>query len=66
MIYKTDYHIHTTYSDGRDGPEACIEAALKTGLREIGFSDHINPADGHLKWTWIMTVCLNMRNTSSA
>jgi len=51
MIYKTDYHIHTTYSDGREGPEACIEAAFKYGLSEIGFSDHINPADGHLKWT---------------
>lgn len=51
MIYKTDYHIHTTYSDGRDSPEACIEAALKIGLREIGFSDHIYPAEGHLRWT---------------
>ncbi len=51
MIYKTDYHIHTTYSDGREGPEACIEAALKYGLSEIGFSDHLTPAGGQLKWT---------------
>ena len=51
MIYKTDYHIHTTYSDGREGPEACIAAALKKGLSEIGFSDHLTPADGHMKWT---------------
>jgi histidinol-phosphatase (PHP family) len=50
MIYKTDYHIHTTYSDGREGPEACIAAALKNGLREIGFSDHLSPAGGDLKW----------------
>jgi histidinol-phosphatase (PHP family) len=50
MIYGTDYHIHTTYSDGREGPEACIEAAVKKGLREIGFSDHLNPAGEHLKW----------------
>jgi histidinol-phosphatase (PHP family) len=50
MIYRTDYHIHTTYSDGKAGPEDCIEAALKKGLREIGFSDHLNPAGGQIKW----------------
>jgi histidinol-phosphatase (PHP family) len=51
MIYKTDYHIHTTYSDGREGPEACIAAALKNGLSEIGFSDHLTPSGGHMKWS---------------
>ncbi len=51
MIYKTDYHIHTTYSDGREGPEVCIAAAIKNGLSEIGFSDHLTPAAGHLKWS---------------
>lgn len=51
MIYKTDYHIHTTYSDGREAPEACIAAAIKNGLSEIGFSDHLTPAGGHLKWS---------------
>jgi histidinol-phosphatase (PHP family) len=50
MTYKTDYHIHTTYSDGREGPEACIEAALKNGLSEIGFSDHLTPAGRNMKW----------------
>jgi histidinol-phosphatase (PHP family) len=50
MIYRTDYHVHTTYSDGRQGPEAYIEAAVKKGLREIGFSDHLNPAGEHLVW----------------
>jgi histidinol-phosphatase (PHP family) len=50
MIYRTDYHVHTTYSDGRQGPEACIEAAIKRGLREVGFSDHLNPAGKSLDW----------------
>ncbi len=50
MIYGTDYHVHTTYSDGRREPEAYIEAALKLGLREIGFSDHLNPAGGPPGW----------------
>ena len=51
MIYKTDYHIHTTYSDGKEAPEACIKAAVKKGLREIGFSDHITPEDKNQKWS---------------
>jgi len=50
MIYRTDYHIHTTYSDGKSMPEAYIEAALKLGMREIGFSDHLNPAGGPPEW----------------
>ncbi len=50
MIYKTDYHIHTTYSDGKEDPEACIAAAVKKGLREVGFSDHITPLDEKQKW----------------
>ena len=50
MIYSTDYHVHTLYSDGRQEPEAYIEAALKLGLREIGFSDHLNPDGGPPEW----------------
>ncbi|NLD63373.1 MAG: histidinol-phosphatase HisJ family protein [Bacteroidales bacterium] len=50
MIYSTDYHVHTLYSDGRQEPEAYIEAALKLGLREIGFSDHLNPDGGSPEW----------------
>ncbi len=50
MIYKTDYHIHTVFSDGKEGPQKCIDEALKKGLREIGFSDHLNPANARQKW----------------
>lgn len=50
MIYKTDYHIHTIYSDGKEDPQACIDEAIRKGLREIGFSDHVNPDKGNLKW----------------
>ena len=50
MIYRTDYHTHTIYSDGRQEPEASIEAAIKKGLSEIGFSDHLNPRGEHLVW----------------
>lgn len=50
MIYGTDYHIHTIYSDGKREPEAYIEAAVKLGLKEIGFSDHLNPSGGDRLW----------------
>ena len=41
MIYKTDYHIHSSFSDGRSAPEDYIAAALTVGLKEIGFSEHL-------------------------
>lgn len=50
MIYRTDYHVHTIYSDGKHQPEEYIEAAIKLGLKEIGFSDHLNPLGGDLSW----------------
>lgn len=42
MIYKTDYHIHTTFSDGKALPEDYISAAIQAGLSEIGFSEHLS------------------------
>ncbi len=40
-MYKTDYHIHTTHSDGRSNAEDYIETAINRGFSEIGISDHI-------------------------
>lgn len=36
-----DYHIHTILSDGKSTHEECLQYALKSGLQEIGFSDHV-------------------------
>jgi len=36
----TNYHSHTTYSDGSDQPEVFAEAAIKAGLLAYGFADH--------------------------
>jgi len=36
----TNYHSHTTYSDGSDKPEVFIEAAIQRGLLAYGFADH--------------------------
>jgi histidinol-phosphatase (PHP family) len=41
MIYKTDYHMHSSFSDGRANPEDYIGSAVSAGLTEIGFSEHL-------------------------
>ena len=35
-----DYHVHSTYSDGKNTPEEIILAAINLGMTEIGISDH--------------------------
>ena len=35
-----DYHVHTTFSDGKNTPEEMVKAAIKKGMAEIGISDH--------------------------
>ncbi len=40
-LKKTDYHIHTVYSDGKDTMEECVRAAINKGLCAIAFTDHI-------------------------
>jgi histidinol-phosphatase (PHP family) len=50
MIYKTDYHIHTIYSDGKASPEEYIESAKAAGIREIGFSEHLNLVVQNQEW----------------
>ncbi len=39
---STDYHIHTTYSDGKRPLRDYVEQAEKTRLDEMGFSDHVH------------------------
>ena len=41
MIYRTDYHMHSSYSDGRSVPEDYVAPAIVAGLSEIGFSEHL-------------------------
>jgi len=50
MIYKTDYHVHSIYSDGKSSPEICIAAAIAAGLKEIGFSEHLNLIYDNVDW----------------
>lgn len=51
MIYKTDYHIHSWFSDGKSAPEDYIRPALAQGIKEIGFSEHLTLFRGFLEWS---------------
>lgn len=51
MIYKTDYHVHTLFSDGRSAPEDYIGPAIEAGFKEIGFSEHLTMFRGKLDWS---------------
>jgi len=50
MLYRTDYHIHSEYSDGKASPEKYIDAALYAGMNEIGFAEHLNILFNDLTW----------------
>jgi histidinol-phosphatase (PHP family) len=51
MSYRTDYHIHSLFSDGRSAPEEYIEPAIKAGLKELGFAEHLTLFKGSLDWS---------------
>ena len=51
MIYKTDYHIHSVFSDGKAQPQDYIEAAKSAGLKEIGFAEHLTLFKNNLDWS---------------
>lgn len=40
MKNKQNLHIHTTYADGKDKPEALVLEAIQRGFDSIGFSEH--------------------------
>ena len=40
MPLLSNIHTHTTFSDGRDAPEAMVRAALRLGFHTLGFSEH--------------------------
>lgn len=51
MIYKTDYHIHTIYSDGHSAPDDYISPAIEAGMKEIGFSEHFTLFRNSSDWS---------------
>jgi len=59
MIYKTDYHIHTTFSDGKAAPEDYINPAVSAGISEIGFSEHLSLFKENQDW------CIDPENVTA-
>lgn len=39
---RGDWHIHSTFSDGRNEPGEIIEAAISLGLELVAITDHVN------------------------
>lgn len=39
-MIRSDLHVHTTFSDGKNTPEEMVLAAIEKGMERIGFSDH--------------------------
>ncbi len=62
MVHKTDYHIHSTYSDGRSAPEEYILMAIDAGIKEIGFSDHLTLFREHEDWNMDPSIIMNYIN----
>ena len=47
---QADYHVHTSYSDDSVyRMEDVVKDAIKSGLDEICFTDHV---DYGVKWDW--------------
>jgi histidinol-phosphatase (PHP family) len=59
MVYRTDYHIHTTFSDGKAAPEEYIATAISAGISELGFSEHISLFREDQTW------CMNPGNVAT-
>ena len=38
--FETNYHTHTSYCDGKSGPEETVLEAVSLGMTELGFSGH--------------------------
>ena len=43
MEIKANYHTHTNLCDGKNSPEEMVLAAIKAGLKHLGFSGHFDP-----------------------
>jgi histidinol-phosphatase (PHP family) len=39
-MIKTNYHMHSTFSDGKAEPEVYVKTAIERGFSSIGFSEH--------------------------
>lgn len=51
-MIREDFHVHTTYCDGKSTPEEMVQAAIQKGVTRLGFSGHsYTPFDGNFCMT---------------
>lgn len=50
MPYRTDYHIHTIFSDGKASPLDYVKRAAVAGISELGFSEHLSLFRENQEW----------------
>jgi len=56
-----DYHIHTTFTDGKSSIEEYILAAIKKDLSAIAFTEHVRKSSG-----WFGTFTQDVKNIRKA
>ena len=39
-MFLEDFHVHSTFSDGKNSPEEIVRQAVSLGVTRLGFSDH--------------------------
>ena len=42
-MIKSNYHVHSTYCDGKNTLEENVKEAIKLGFTSLGFSSHTQP-----------------------
>ena len=51
-MIKAEYHLHTTFCDGKNTPREIIKEAILKEIKILGFSGH---SIGHTDYSWSMT-----------
>jgi len=52
---RTSYHNHTTWSDGEAALAEMVDAARRSGIDELGISDHYVLARGNRRFRWAIS-----------
>ncbi len=52
-----NFHMHTTYSDGKLTPTALIEQAVVIGIKGMAITDHHSIRGYQMARTWLETTC---------
>lgn len=58
---KSDFHIHTNFSDGVFSPEKIVDTALDVGLQVIALTDHDNVLSYQVAQDYIKKITKNLK-----